>query len=96
MNDNLLISEYYSKRTEIARHPVMKMYQGELKELSGLFSLLVAPDLELACASKVLYLQAKKQWVQTTISLLFLETDIFKRLITRYKKPFESSNGIEN
>ena len=61
MNDNLLISEYYSQKTEIACHPVMGMYQGELKELSGLFSLLVAPDLDLACASKVLNLQAKKQ-----------------------------------
>ena len=47
----------------------MGMYQGELKELSGLFSLLVAQDLELACASKVLYLKAKKSWAQTTISL---------------------------
>ena len=61
VDDNLLVSEYSSQKTEIARHPVMGMYQGEHMEQSGLFSLLVAPDLGLAWASKVLYLQAKKQ-----------------------------------
>ena len=70
VNDNLLISEYSSQKTKIARHPIMGMYQEELKELSELFSLLVAPDLGLAWASKVLYLQEKKQWAKTTISLL--------------------------
>ena len=44
VNDNLLISEYFSQKTEIAYHPVMGMYQGELKKLSGPFE----PDLGLA------------------------------------------------
>ena len=70
VNDNLLISEYSSQKTEIVRHSIMGMYQEELKELSELFSLLVAPDLGLAWASKVIYLQEKKQWAKTTISLL--------------------------
>ena len=61
---------YSSQKTEIAHHPVMGMYQEELKELSEFFSLLVAPDLGLAWASYVLYLQEKKQWAKTTISLL--------------------------
>ena len=61
VNDNLLISEYSSQKTEIACHPVIGMYRGELKELTWLCSQLVASDLGLAWAYKVLYLQAKKQ-----------------------------------
>ena len=61
VNNNLLISEYSTQKTEIACHPVMGMYRGELKELTRLFSQLVASYLGLAWAYKVLYMQAKKQ-----------------------------------
>ena len=72
VNDNLLISEYSSQKTEIACHPVIGMYRGELKELTWLCSQFVASDLGLAWPYKVLYLQAKKHWAQTTSSLLLI------------------------
>ena len=98
MNDNLLILEYSRQKSEFAHHPVMGMYQGELKELPGLFSLLVAPDLGLARTPKVLNLQAKKQGPKTTISLL--QCDSWKLiclnvLLLLKKKSFESSNGMD-
>ena len=74
----------------------MGMYQEELKELSELFSLLVAPDLRLAWASKVIYLQEKKQWAKTTISLLQGDSwKLMSFLISWNINLFESSNGLE-
>ena len=49
----------------------MGRYPGELKELSGLCSLWVAPGPGVAWATELLYLQAKRQWTQATYSILF-------------------------
>ena len=47
VNDNLLISEKSSRKTEIARYPVMECIEENLK----FFFLLVADDLGLAWAA---------------------------------------------
>ena len=60
-----------TQKTEIGWHSVTGKYWEELKELSRHYLLLVASDLVVAWASKLLYLQAKRQLAQTAISLLF-------------------------
>ena len=71
VNDNLLISEKSSRKTEIARHLVMECIKENLKSCHRFFFLLVANDLGLAWAAIGIVPAKKKFQMYFTRIIMF-------------------------